>query len=84
MSASKKPLDILVIGPTGHGGSYLCLELCGRGHKVTGLSRNPTTIGEHKNYIPKVFDVVECSFTELRLALAGYDVVVKYNLLIRC
>jgi putative NADH-flavin reductase len=72
------PLNILVIGPTGHGGSYLCIELCERGHHVTGLSRNPATIGEHKNYTPKAFDVTKCTFTELHEALKGYDVVIKY------
>ena len=71
-------LNILVIGPTGHGGSYLCLELCERGHQVTGLSRNPSKIGEHPNYHPKVFDVANSSFTDLRKALEGYDVVIKY------
>jgi hypothetical protein len=71
-------LNVLVIGPTGHGGSYLVLELCGRGHNVTGLSRRPETIGTHPKYTPKPFDVVNCSFTELHEALSGYDVVIKY------
>jgi putative NADH-flavin reductase len=71
-------LNILVIGPTGHGGSYLCVELCERGHNVTGLSRNPATIGDHKNYTPKTFDVAESTFTELHQVLEGYDVVIKY------
>jgi putative NADH-flavin reductase len=74
---SSTPLNILIIGPTGHGGSYLCIELCDRGHQVTGLSRNPTTIGEHPNYHPKAFDVVNSSFPELHQALVGYDVVIK-------
>lgn len=76
--SQRKPLKILVIGPTGHGGSYLCLELCGRGHQVYGLSRNPGTIGEHPNYHPIVFDIVNSSFTELHKTMDGYDVVVKY------
>lgn len=79
MTETKNPLNILVIGPTGHGGSYLCVELCNRGHHVTGLSRNPSTIGEHENYTPKVFDVSKSTFTELRTALEGYDVVIKYT-----
>jgi hypothetical protein len=78
MTEKKTPLNILVIGPTGHGGSYLCVELCNRGHHVTGLSRNPSTIGEHENYTPKTFDVSKSTFTELRQALEGYDVVIKY------
>jgi putative NADH-flavin reductase len=76
--SDKKPLNILVIGPTGHGGSYLVIELCERGHNVTGLSRKPETIGTHPKYTPKPFDVVNCSFTELHQALSGYDVVIKY------
>jgi hypothetical protein len=80
MTEKKTPLNILVIGPTGHGGSYLCVELCNRGHHVTGLSRNPSTIGEHENYTPKTFDVSKSTFTELRQALEGYDVVIKYPL----
>jgi len=77
--SDKKALNILVIGPTGHGGSYLVLELCGRGHHVTGLSRRPETIGTHPKYTPKPFDVVNCSFTELHQTLSGYDVVIKYR-----
>ena len=76
---AQKRLNVLVIGPTGHGGSYLCVELCNRGHHVTGLSRNPSTIGTHDNYTPKSFDVSACTFTELHQALSGYDVVIKYT-----
>jgi hypothetical protein len=77
--AKSSPLRILVIGSTGHGGSYLCIELCNRGHKVTGLARNPEKLGTHANYIPKQLDVVNCSFTELHQGLEGYDVVIKYD-----
>ena len=76
--SEKKPLNVLVIGPTGHGGSYLVIELCDRGHNVTGLSRKPETIGTHPKYTPKSFDVFNCTFTELHQALSGYDVVIKY------
>lgn len=54
-----KALHVLVVGATGHGGSYLCLELVRRGHTVTGLARNPDKLGQHPLYIPKAFDVVE-------------------------
>jgi putative NADH-flavin reductase len=77
--AKSASLSILVIGSTGHGGSYLCIELCNRGHKVTGLARNPAKLGTHANYIPKQLDVVNCSFAELHQALEGYDVVIKYD-----
>ena len=72
--------NILVIRPTGHGGSYLCVELCNHGHHVTGLSRNPSSIGMHPNYTPKPFDIANSTFTELHQAMAGYDVVIKYDL----
>ena len=68
-------LKTLVIGPTGHGGSYLVVELVSRGHHVTGLARHPQTIGSHPLYTPKVLDVANCSFTELHETMAGYDVV---------
>ena len=76
---SPKSLSILIIGATGHGGSYLCVELLGRGHRVTGMARKPPSLGEHRFYTPKVFDVVEAPFLSLVEELrGGYDVVVKY------
>ncbi len=73
-------LSVLVIGATGHGGSYLCLELVNRGHRVTGLSRKPSTLGQHRLYNPKVFDVVGAPFLDLVEEFKGdYDVVVKYG-----
>ncbi|PVH77483.1 hypothetical protein DL98DRAFT_423605 [Cadophora sp. DSE1049] len=71
----KKQLKTLVIGATGHGGSYLCVELVNRGHKVTGLARNPGKLGPHEFYTPRKFDIVECSFAELMEELKGFDVV---------
>lgn len=72
-----KPLEILVIGSTGHGGSYLCVELVSRGHHVTGLARHPAKLGKHPLYTAYVFDVVEANFLDLIEALKGYDVVIK-------
>ncbi|MAD81443.1 MAG: hypothetical protein CL912_00635 [Deltaproteobacteria bacterium] len=78
MSGLKKTqLNTLVIGATGHGGSYLCVELVNRGHKVTGLARNPEKLGKHELYTPRKFNVVECSFLELMEELKGYDVIFK-------
>ena len=75
--SQKKPLKVLVIGATGHGGSYLCVELTNRGHHVTGMARSPEKLGHHELYTPKKFDVVESPFLELIEAVKGYDVVVK-------
>lgn len=77
-STQNVPLRVLVIGSTGHGGSYLCVELVNRGHHVTGLSRNPEKLGKHPLYTPLAFDVVEANFLDLINVLKGYDVVVKY------
>jgi putative NADH-flavin reductase len=74
---SSKRLSVLVIGSTGHGGSYLCLELVNRGHRVTGIARNPSKLGEHPLYTPKSFDVVDSPFLVLVDVLKGFDVVVK-------
>lgn len=76
-STTVKSLKVLVIGSTGHGGSYLCVELVSRGHHVTGLARHPDKLGRHPLYTPKVFDVEAASFLDLVEALKGYDVVVK-------
>ena len=74
-----KSLSILIIGATGHGGSYLSVQLVNRGHRVTGMARNPSRLGEHPLYVPREFDVVEAPFLSLIEELKqGYDVVVKY------
>ncbi|OQV05090.1 hypothetical protein CLAIMM_09883 [Cladophialophora immunda] len=63
--SSRKSLSVLVVGATGHGGSYLSLELVNRGHFVTGMARRPEKLGTHPLYTPKVFDVVNSPFLEL-------------------
>lgn len=74
---SQKPLNVLVIGATGHGGSYLCVELVSRGHHVTGMTRTPSRLGRHTLYTPKEFDIENEPFLHLIEALKGYDLVVK-------
>ncbi|KAH6971060.1 hypothetical protein BKA56DRAFT_636004 [Ilyonectria sp. MPI-CAGE-AT-0026] len=74
---SQKPLNVLVIGATGHGGSYLCVELVSRGHRVTGMARTPSRLGRHALYIPKEFDIEKEPFLHLIEGLKGYDVVVN-------
>ncbi|VUC37791.1 unnamed protein product [Clonostachys rosea] len=66
-----------VIGPTGFGGSYLCVELINRGHKVRGISRNPDKLGEHDSYTPYPLDISSCSIERLVEALRGLDVLVN-------
>lgn len=74
-----KSLSVLVIGATGHGGTYLCVELVNRGHRVPGLARRPSILGEHPLHTPKAFDLVETPFLDLMRQLKGnYDVIVKY------
>ncbi|KAF2799637.1 hypothetical protein K505DRAFT_387729 [Melanomma pulvis-pyrius CBS 109.77] len=77
MAESSSRLNILLVGPTGHGGSYISSELIKRGHHVVGLSRHPETVGTHKLYTPKKFDVVESGFLDLIEVFKGYDVIIN-------
>jgi uncharacterized protein YbjT (DUF2867 family) len=74
---AKKPLKIVVLGPSGFGGSYLCVELINRGHHVTGISRSPEKLGSHKLYTAKSVDLEGASVEELAAAFEGHDVVVE-------
>jgi putative NADH-flavin reductase len=76
--ASGRQLNVAVIGSTGYAGSHTCIELLARGHRVTGVSRNPDKLGRHDNYIGKAVDLDEASIEDLIDALAGQDVIVKY------
>jgi putative NADH-flavin reductase len=71
------PLTVGVIGPAGFGGSYLCLELVSRGHKVIGFSRNPEKLGSHPLYTPHPLDVNAQSIRELADAFSGLDVLIN-------
>ncbi|KAM5355042.1 hypothetical protein ACJ41O_001688 [Fusarium nematophilum] len=71
------PLKIGVIGPTGFGGSHLCVELINRGHTVRGLSRHPESLGQHRSYTAHSIDVSNCPQHELAEALGGLDVLVS-------
>ena len=72
----KKKLNVAVIGPGGLGGSYCCVELLNRGHKVTGLSRNPETVGKHANYTPVKLDINQSSLSDIAKAFDGHDVII--------
>lgn len=70
-------LKIGVIGPAGFGGSYLCIELLNRGHRVFGISRAPQKLGVHQLYTPVSADVNALSIVELAEVFNGLDVVVN-------
>jgi putative NADH-flavin reductase len=74
---TSKTLRIGVIGPTGFGGSYLCVELLNRGHTVVGISRSPEKLGKHERYIPRSVDIDQLSFTELVKYFDDIDVLVS-------
>ncbi|KAF2682346.1 NAD(P)-binding protein [Lentithecium fluviatile CBS 122367] len=74
---AKAPLKVGVIGPTGFGGSYLCVELLNRGHTVIGISRYPEKLGKHERYIPRPVDIDDVSFLELSKHFEGIDVLVS-------
>jgi putative NADH-flavin reductase len=74
---TSKPLRVGVIGPTGFGGSYLCVELLNRGNTVIGISRNPEKLGKHPRYIPRAVDIDEASVEQLAKQFEGIDVLVS-------
>jgi putative NADH-flavin reductase len=53
-------------------------QLLNRGHSVTGISRNPGSIGTHKRYKPVSLNVFEAPTEEFAAALRGYDAVIWY------
>ncbi|KAJ4250200.1 hypothetical protein NW762_012015 [Fusarium torreyae] len=69
-------LKVGVIGPAGFGGSYLCVELINRGHRVVGLSRNPQKLGSHALYESRSINVDTQSEVELAKAFSDVDVLV--------
>lgn len=73
-------MKVAVIGPTGFGGSYTCVELLNRGHEVVGISRNPEKLGKHERYQPLALDVGGATTEELVEIFKDIDVVVNsYN-----
>lgn len=66
-----------VIGPAGFSGSYLCVELIRRDYTVVGISRNPQSFGNHRNYVPRSIDIEEQSIVGLTEAFRGLDVLVS-------
>lgn len=76
MTQKQGQLTVGVIGPAGFGGSYLCVELINRGHRVIGLSRNPQKLGSHLLYEPRSVDLASVSEVELVSAFSDVDVLV--------
>ncbi|KAF2009813.1 NAD(P)-binding protein [Aaosphaeria arxii CBS 175.79] len=75
--STSQPLRVGVIGPTGFGGSYLCVELLNRGHVVIGISRNPEKIGKHDRYIPRSVDIDQTATVNLAKNFEDIDVLVS-------
>jgi uncharacterized protein YbjT (DUF2867 family) len=70
-------MRIGVLGPTGFGGSYLCLELLSRGHTVVGISRNPEKLGKHPRYEYRKLDVSAASIPDLIEAFEDVEVLIN-------
>ena len=51
-------------------------KLLNRGHSVTGISRNPNSIGTHKNYKGISLNVFDAPTDEFAAAIKGHDVVI--------
>ncbi|KAF2462461.1 hypothetical protein BDY21DRAFT_331469 [Lineolata rhizophorae] len=66
-----------VIGPTGFGGSYVCVELINRGHNVVGMSRHPEKLGTHPLYTARKIDIENMSIDELAKAFGDVDTLVS-------
>jgi len=77
---TRNPLKVVVLGPTGLGGSAISIELLNRGHGVVGMSRNPEKLGKHKNFYPKHVDLSSVRMDELTEMLKGCDVVIEYSI----
>lgn len=57
-------------------GSHITLELISRGHKVIGLSRNPSKLGTHSRYEPRTIDLENGTVDEISKTLTDLDVLV--------
>jgi putative NADH-flavin reductase len=68
-------MKVVLIGPTGHVGSRLLVELLRRGHEVTGIARHPEGLPSQPHLTVKSGDAND----EDRLAelLRGHDAVIS-------
>jgi uncharacterized protein len=67
-------LNIAVIGATGRAGTGIVAELLRRGHRVTGIVRNPETLPRHERLTPLFGDAGDAK--SLVSLIAGHDAVV--------
>ena len=81
-------LRVAVIGPTGLTGSHTVVEvipsislmkLLNRGHSITGISRNPNSVGTHPRYKGVTINVFDAPTEEFANVLKGHDVVIWYS-----
>lgn len=70
-------LHIVVIGVTGMTGSHVAVELLNRGHRVTGISRNPQKLGHHERYETRSIDLSTAPISDIMQAIQLADVVVN-------
>jgi putative NADH-flavin reductase len=68
-------MKVALIGATGYVGSRILAELLQRGHRVTGLARNPDTLTPHASLTPTRADVL--NIDELSKMLNGHDAVIS-------
>lgn len=66
---------IAIIGATGRAGSQLLEEALRRGHSVTAIARDTSTIGARAGVVSKNVDVLDAA--ALQDAVAGHDVVIS-------
>ncbi|KAL6250267.1 hypothetical protein RBB50_002568 [Rhinocladiella similis] len=76
MSTKISPLTVGVLGPSGMSGSHITLELISRGHKVIGLSRNPSKLGTHSRYEPRTIDLENGTIDEISKTLTDLNVLI--------
>ena len=66
---------IAIIGATGRAGSQLLEEALRRGHSVTAIARDTSTIGPRAGVVSKNVDVLDAA--ALQAAVTGHDAVIS-------
>lgn len=68
-------MKIALIGATGFVGNYILKEALNRGYEITGISRHPERLPEHKNLEGIKADIMDVN--ETSKILKGHDVVIS-------
>jgi len=68
-------MKVALIGATGYVGSRILVELLQRGHRVTGLARNPQTLSPHASLTAQSVDVLNVE--QLSNILNGHEAVIS-------